>query len=136
MGSGCGRPRGSRTARRSGPALPSDVPVDLDGDSVRHSTLGEGVVTRIERDGTVTIRFAEDGAERRLMLEFRFRSSAFLAGSGFIFPRPPHGPQLSRGDRRVAVHPLPPAPPRSASSGGAGLRLAAECLTRRPCFAR
>jgi DNA helicase II / ATP-dependent DNA helicase PcrA len=40
------------------------------GDSVRHSTLGEGVVTRIEADGVVTVRFAEDGAERRLMLEY------------------------------------------------------------------
>jgi DNA helicase-2/ATP-dependent DNA helicase PcrA len=47
-----------------------DVPELATGDSVRHSTLGEGVVTRIEADGTVTVRFAEDGAERRLMLEY------------------------------------------------------------------
>jgi DNA helicase II / ATP-dependent DNA helicase PcrA len=47
-----------------------EVPALSTGDSVRHSTLGEGVVTRIERDGTVTVRFAEDGAERRLMLEY------------------------------------------------------------------
>jgi DNA helicase-2/ATP-dependent DNA helicase PcrA len=47
-----------------------DVPSLSTGDSVRHSTLGEGIVTRIERDGTVTVRFAEDGAERRLMLEY------------------------------------------------------------------
>jgi ATP-dependent DNA helicase UvrD/PcrA len=47
-----------------------EVPSLSTGDSVRHSTLGEGVVTRIERDGTVTVRFAEDGAERRLMLEY------------------------------------------------------------------
>jgi DNA helicase II / ATP-dependent DNA helicase PcrA len=40
------------------------------GDSVRHSTLGEGVVMRIEADGTVTVRFAEDGVERRLMLDY------------------------------------------------------------------
>ncbi|MGH3029863.1 MAG: ATP-dependent helicase [Gaiellaceae bacterium] len=40
------------------------------GDSVRHSTLGEGVVTRIEPDGVVTVRFAGDGAERRLMLDY------------------------------------------------------------------
>jgi hypothetical protein len=37
---------------------------------VRHSTLGEGVVTRIESDGVVTVRFADDGVERRLMLEY------------------------------------------------------------------
>jgi DNA helicase-2/ATP-dependent DNA helicase PcrA len=39
------------------------------GDTVRHSTLGTGIVTRIEPDGVVTVRF-EDGAERRLMLEY------------------------------------------------------------------
>jgi DNA helicase-2/ATP-dependent DNA helicase PcrA len=46
-------------------------PIDLaTGDSVRHSTLGEGVVTRVEPDGVVTVRFAGDGAERRLMLDY------------------------------------------------------------------
>jgi DNA helicase-2/ATP-dependent DNA helicase PcrA len=40
------------------------------GDSVRHATLGEGVVIRIEPDGVVTVRFAADGTERRLMLEY------------------------------------------------------------------
>jgi DNA helicase-2/ATP-dependent DNA helicase PcrA len=47
-----------------------NVPDLSTGDSVRHSTLGEGVVTRIEVDGTVTVRFAEDGVERRLMLDY------------------------------------------------------------------
>ena len=40
------------------------------GDSVRHGTLGEGVVTAVEPGGIVTIRFASDGSERRLMLEY------------------------------------------------------------------
>jgi len=40
------------------------------GDSVRHGTLGEGIVTGIEPGGVVTVRFAGDGAERRLMLEY------------------------------------------------------------------
>jgi DNA helicase-2/ATP-dependent DNA helicase PcrA len=40
------------------------------GDSVRHDTLGEGVVIRIEPDGVVTVRFAADGSERRLMLDY------------------------------------------------------------------
>jgi DNA helicase-2/ATP-dependent DNA helicase PcrA len=40
------------------------------GDSVRHGSLGEGVVMRIERDGVITVRFAADGSERRLMLEY------------------------------------------------------------------
>ena len=39
------------------------------GDTVRHETLGTGIVTRIEADGVVTVRF-EDGNERRLMLEY------------------------------------------------------------------
>jgi DNA helicase-2/ATP-dependent DNA helicase PcrA len=37
---------------------------------VRHSTLGEGVVTRIEPGGVVTVRFAGERSERRLMLEY------------------------------------------------------------------
>jgi DNA helicase-2/ATP-dependent DNA helicase PcrA len=48
----------------------ADVPELSTGDSVRHGTLGEGVVLRVEPGGVVTVRFAEDGAERRLMLEY------------------------------------------------------------------
>ncbi len=51
-------------------AVRRDFPDLSTGDSVRHSTLGEGIVTRIEADGTVTVRFAEDGVERRLMLDY------------------------------------------------------------------
>jgi ATP-dependent DNA helicase UvrD/PcrA len=47
-----------------------EVPQLATGDSVRHATLGEGVVIRIEPDGVVTVRFATDGSERRLMLEY------------------------------------------------------------------
>jgi DNA helicase-2/ATP-dependent DNA helicase PcrA len=47
----------------------ADVPVLSTGDAVRHQTLGAGIVTRIEADGVVTVRF-DDGAERRLMLEY------------------------------------------------------------------
>jgi ATP-dependent DNA helicase UvrD/PcrA len=46
-----------------------DVPSLSTGDSVRHGTLGEGVVTQIEPGGVVTVRF-EDGSERRLMLDY------------------------------------------------------------------
>ena len=42
----------------------------MTGDSVRHGTLGEGVVTRIEAGGVVTVRFADDGTERRLVLDY------------------------------------------------------------------
>jgi DNA helicase-2/ATP-dependent DNA helicase PcrA len=55
--------------RRSEVAPRADVPDVSTGDNVRHSTLGAGIVTRIEADGVVTVRF-EDGHERRLMLEY------------------------------------------------------------------
>lgn len=47
-----------------------EIPSLATGDSVRHGSLGEGVVTRIEPGGVVTVRFAADGSERRLMLEY------------------------------------------------------------------
>ena len=40
------------------------------GDNVRHGTLGEGVIVRIEPGGLVTVRFGADGSERRLMLDY------------------------------------------------------------------
>src|SRR6201997_453720 len=62
--SGYGAPRQSQIAPRE------DVPDLSTGDSVRHSTLGAGVVTRIEPGGLVTVRFADDGSERKLMLDY------------------------------------------------------------------
>jgi ATP-dependent DNA helicase UvrD/PcrA len=59
-----GAPRQSQIAPRE------DVPDLSTGDSVRHSTLGEGVVTQIEPGGLVTVRFADDGSERKLVLEY------------------------------------------------------------------
>jgi DNA helicase-2/ATP-dependent DNA helicase PcrA len=61
--SGYGRPERSVVPR-------ADLPELSTGDAVRHGTLGEGVVIRIEPGGVVTVRFADDGAERRLMLEY------------------------------------------------------------------
>ncbi len=58
---------GAPAQRRSAPS--HEIPSLSTGDSVRHETLGSGIVTRIEPDGVVTVRF-EDGAERRLMLEY------------------------------------------------------------------
>jgi DNA helicase-2/ATP-dependent DNA helicase PcrA len=48
----------------------ADQPSLRTGDNVRHGTLGEGVVTRVEAGGVVTVRFAGDGTERRLMLDY------------------------------------------------------------------
>ena len=62
--SGYGAPRQSQIAPRE------DIPSLATGDSVRHGTLGEGVIVRIEAGGVVTVRFADDGSERRLMLDY------------------------------------------------------------------
>jgi ATP-dependent DNA helicase UvrD/PcrA len=62
--SGYGAPRQSQIQPRD------DVPDLSTGDSVRHSTLGEGVVVQIEAGGLVTVRFAQDGSERKLMLDY------------------------------------------------------------------
>ena len=52
-------------------AAPSgDAPDLATGDTVRHGTLGDGIVTRIESGGVVTVRFASDSSERRLILEY------------------------------------------------------------------
>jgi DNA helicase-2/ATP-dependent DNA helicase PcrA len=48
----------------------TDLPVVSTGDTVRHASLGEGVVTALEPGGVVTVRFAADGSERRLMIEY------------------------------------------------------------------
>ena len=39
------------------------------GDDVVHAAFGEGVVTGIEPDGIVVVRFAGDGSERRLLAD-------------------------------------------------------------------
>ena len=59
-----GSPRLAAVARNE------NVPSLSTGDSVRHGTLGEGVVLRMEAGGVVVVRFAGDGSERRLMLDY------------------------------------------------------------------
>jgi DNA helicase-2/ATP-dependent DNA helicase PcrA len=59
----------------SSPATPTfearaDAPELATGDSVRHATLGEGVVVSIEAGGIVAVRFAGEDGERRLMLDY------------------------------------------------------------------
>jgi DNA helicase-2/ATP-dependent DNA helicase PcrA len=58
---------GTRVQREFAPR--ENVPDLSTGDTVRHHTLGTGIVTQIEPGGVVTVRF-EDGSERRLMLEY------------------------------------------------------------------
>ncbi len=40
------------------------------GEDVVHAAFGEGVVTGIEPDGVIVVRFAGDGSERKLMAEY------------------------------------------------------------------
>jgi DNA helicase-2/ATP-dependent DNA helicase PcrA len=61
--SGYGSPTAAAIEPRPGIALST-------GDAVRHGSLGEGIVTGIEPGGVVTVRFAADGTERRLMVEY------------------------------------------------------------------
>jgi DNA helicase II / ATP-dependent DNA helicase PcrA len=61
---GYGVPKQSEVAPRG------DVPDLATGDNVRHGTLGEGVVTRVEPGGVITVRFAGESTDRRLMLDY------------------------------------------------------------------
>jgi ATP-dependent DNA helicase UvrD/PcrA len=47
-----------------------DAPELATGDSVRHQTLGEGIVTAVEPGGVVSVRFAGEDADRRLVLDY------------------------------------------------------------------
>jgi DNA helicase II / ATP-dependent DNA helicase PcrA len=61
--SGYGSPTARIQPRGDAPALST-------GDSVRHQTLGEGIVTAVEPGGVVCVRFAGEGTDRRLVLDY------------------------------------------------------------------
>jgi DNA helicase-2/ATP-dependent DNA helicase PcrA len=63
------RPASWSSYGAAGVAPREDIPTLSTGDSVRHGTLGEGVVIQIEAGGVVTVRFS-DGIERRLLLDY------------------------------------------------------------------
>jgi DNA helicase-2/ATP-dependent DNA helicase PcrA len=55
------------------PAAPIDPGPALElrtGDDVVHASFGDGVVTAVEPGGIVVVRFAADGAERKLMADY------------------------------------------------------------------
>jgi DNA helicase-2/ATP-dependent DNA helicase PcrA len=60
----------AQSARQIAPRDERELPALSTGDSVRHGSLGVGVVSRFEAGGVVTVRFAADGSERRLMIEY------------------------------------------------------------------
>ncbi len=61
-GSGGGTVRATRTQ-------PSSASFRL-GEDVVHAAFGDGVVTGVEPDGVIVVRFAGDGSERKLMAEY------------------------------------------------------------------
>jgi DNA helicase II / ATP-dependent DNA helicase PcrA len=56
-------------AERIQPAASESVQFRL-GEDVVHAAFGEGVVTGVEPGGVIVVRFAGDGAERKLMAEY------------------------------------------------------------------
>jgi DNA helicase II / ATP-dependent DNA helicase PcrA len=57
----------------SAPAAPQPSPPPVPyavGDDVLHASFGEGVVTAVEAGSVVVVRFAGDGAERKLMADY------------------------------------------------------------------
>src|SRR6478672_1323073 len=60
----------SASSRAAFQAPKLDVPALSVGDEVRHNTLGEGIVTGVDRDGIVVVRFRDDRSERRLVLGY------------------------------------------------------------------
>jgi DNA helicase-2/ATP-dependent DNA helicase PcrA len=40
------------------------------GDDIVHASFGDGVVTAVEPGGVIVVRFANDGAERKLMADY------------------------------------------------------------------
>ena len=63
-----GGPAGGPAASRREPA-PPPVPYEI-GDDVVHASFGEGVVTAVEPGSVLVVRFAGDGAERKLMADY------------------------------------------------------------------
>ncbi len=55
---------------QSRPQPLADVPNFTIGDDVVHESFGEGVITGVEPGGVVTVRFAGEGAERKLMADY------------------------------------------------------------------
>jgi ATP-dependent DNA helicase UvrD/PcrA len=53
----------------AGPAQEAPIPFHV-GDDVLHATFGEGVVTGVEQGGIVVVRFASNGSERRLTVDY------------------------------------------------------------------
>ena len=107
-GAGVGRGLGGRigdvTGRVPGPKV--DVPALAVGDEVRHGTLGEGIVTGVDRDGIVVVRFRDDRSERRPGARLRAAREDLADPDGAVVvrrvpPAKPAGVHDLAGHRRV-----------------------------------
>jgi DNA helicase-2/ATP-dependent DNA helicase PcrA len=62
---------GTGAPPRPDPAGPATQGVSFAvGDDVEHATMGDGVVIGLEPGGLVVVRFASDGSERKLMMDY------------------------------------------------------------------
>ncbi len=66
-GTGSGSGAGEWAESQGGAALATSFRL---GEDVVHAAFGEGVVTGVEPDGVIVVRFASDGSERKLMAEY------------------------------------------------------------------
>jgi DNA helicase-2/ATP-dependent DNA helicase PcrA len=58
------------TPTRRAPLPQDEIHAFRLGEDVIHAAFGEGVVTGVEPDGVIVVRFAGDGSERKLMAEY------------------------------------------------------------------
>jgi DNA helicase-2/ATP-dependent DNA helicase PcrA len=69
-GSGSGGEDGSAGGEWATSSSPQTSVAFRLGEDVVHAAFGEGVVTGVEPDGVIVVRFAGDGSERKLMAEY------------------------------------------------------------------
>jgi DNA helicase-2/ATP-dependent DNA helicase PcrA len=67
---GSARPSITTWGATTAPAPVADAQIFRTGEDVVHPKFGEGVVTGLEPGGIVVVRFAGDGAERKLMADY------------------------------------------------------------------
>ena len=61
---------GAQPAARREPSAAQTGASFAVGDDVEHATMGDGVVIGLEPGGLVVVRFASDGSERKLMMDY------------------------------------------------------------------
>jgi DNA helicase-2/ATP-dependent DNA helicase PcrA len=69
-GSGSAGGKGSGGGEWAASSSPQTAVAFRLGEDVVHAAFGEGVVTGVEPDGVIVVRFAGDGSERKLMAEY------------------------------------------------------------------